>query len=170
MKHLPAVKKGHTSMARTMAHPLNSVPSVPRMMSDMFEGFFKDFGEIRLPSMGRFWKEQGLISPKFEILETKDAFNVTAELPGLEEKDIELTIDHDTLVMKGEKKLEREEKKKNSFFTESSYGQYYREVPMPWGVDSEKVKATFKKGVLKVNIPKTEKARIERRNVKITCE
>ncbi|HCE44289.1 MAG TPA: hypothetical protein DET40_12135 [Lentisphaeria bacterium] len=170
MKHLPTVRKGHASMARTMEHPFNSVPSVPRMMTDMFEWFSRDLGEIRLPSMERFWKEPGLISTKFDISETKDAYNITAELPGLEEKDIELTMDHDNLVLSGEKKQEKEEKKKNYFFSESSYGQYYRSIPMPWGVDSEKIKATFRKGVLRVNLPKTEIAKMERRKVKITCD
>ncbi|MFZ2655350.1 MAG: Hsp20/alpha crystallin family protein [Victivallales bacterium] len=170
MKHLPSVRKGHASMAGTMEHPFNSVPSVPRMMSDVFEWFSRDLGDILLPSMGRFWKEEGLLSPKFDISETRDAYNVTAELPGLEEKDIELTMDHDTLVLKGEKKQEREQDKNNNFFSESSYSQYYREIPMPWGVDCNKVKAAFRKGVLKVTLPKTEKSKIERRNVKIACE
>ena len=166
MKHLPAVRRGHASLARTMEHPFD----MHCTMNELFEGLFKDVGEIRLPSMGRLWKEPGVISPKFDISETDDAYNVKAEFPGLEEKDIEMTMDHDTLVLKGERKQERADKKKNYFFSERSSRQYYREVPMPWGIDSGKVKATFKKGVLKVTLPKTETAKMERRKVKVTCE
>jgi len=166
MKHLPAVRKGHAAVARTMEHPFD----MHRSMNELFEGIFKGLGGIRLPSMERFWKEPGVSAAKFDISETGDAYNVKAELPGLEEKDVELTLDHDTLVIKGEKKQEREEKKRNYFFSERSVGQYYREVPMPWGVDSGKVKATFKKGVLKVTLPKMEKAKMERKSIKITSE
>ena len=166
MKHLPTIRRGHTSAVRAMEHPFD----MHRSMSDLFEGLFKGFGEIRLPSVERLWREPGLISPKFNISESPEAYNVKAELPGLEEKDIELTLDHDTLVLKGEKKQEREQKRKNYFFSEHKTGQFYREIPMPWGVDSDKVKATFRKGVLKVNLPKMEKAKIEKRRVKITSE
>ena len=167
MKHLPAIRRNHTAMARSMEHPFESMQ---RNMDGIFKGLFRDMEGFRLPSMEWLSREPGLITPKFEVSETGDAFHVKAELPGLEEKDIELSVDHDTLVLKGEKKQEREEKRKNGFFSEKSYGQYYRSYPMPWGVDAEKIKAAFRKGVLTVCLPKMEKSKIERRKLKITCE
>ncbi len=166
MKHLPAIRKGHATLAKTVEHPFDLLHG----MNELFEGLVKDLGKIRLPSMERVWKEPVLVSPKIDIFETEDAYNVKAELPGLEEKDIELTIDHDTLVLKGNRKQEREEKRKNYFFSERNVGHYYGELPMPWGVDSEKAEATFKKGILKVTLPKIEKAKMERRRIKITSE
>ena len=166
MKHLPTVRKGSCVMSRTMEHPFD----MHRTMNLLFEGIFKDIGGIRVPSMERLWKEPAFISPKFDISENELAYNLKTELPGLEEKDIELTMDHDALVLRGEKRQEREQKKKNFFLTERSFRKYYGEVPMPWGVDMEKVKATFKKGVLKVTLPKTEKTKTERKSVKITSE
>lgn len=166
MKHLPVLRKGHTSLARTIEHPFDFLHG----MNELFEGIVKDFGKIRIPSMESVWKELSLASPKIDISEANDAYNVKAELPGLEEKDIDLSIDHDIIVIRGEKKQEREEKKKNYFFPEHLIGRYYGELPMPWGVDIEKVKATFKKGILKVTLPKIEKAKMERRRIKITSE
>lgn len=166
MKHLPTVRKENDFIARAMQHPFD----MHRSMNDLFEGIFKDLGGIRIPTIDRLWKESGSISPKFDISETDAAYNVKTELPGLEEKDIELTMDHDALVLKGEKKQEHEQKKKNYFLSERSSRKYYGEVPMPRGVDMDNVKATFKKGVLKVTLPKIEKARIERKSIKITSE
>lgn len=166
MKHLPIVRKGHAALARTIEHPFDFLHG----MNELFEGIVKDFGKIRLPSIEHVWKEPVMASPKIDISETNDAYNVKAELPGLEEKDIELAIDHDIIVIRGEKKKEREEKKKNYFFSEHNIAHYYGELPMPWGVDVEQIKATFKKGVLKVALPKLEKAKMERRRIKITSE
>ncbi|MFA6294231.1 MAG: Hsp20/alpha crystallin family protein [Victivallales bacterium] len=166
MKNLPAFKKGHATLARTIEHPF----ALLHGMNELFEGIVKDFVKIRLPAMERVWQEPVFVSPKIDISETDEAYNVRAELPGLEEKDIVLTIDHDALVIKGDRKQERELKRRNYLFPERNTGHYYGELPMPWGVDSEKVKATFKKGILKVTLPKIEKERMERRRIKITSE
>ena len=166
MKHLPVARKGHDALARTIGHPFDFL----RGMNDLFEGILKDFEKFRLPSMENFWRETGVIAPKFDISEAIDAYNVKAELPGLEEKDIDLSVDRGVLVLKGEKKHERAGKGKNYFLSERSSYRYYQEIKMPWGVDIDKVKASFKKGVLEVTLPKIEKAKMERRRVEITSE
>jgi len=166
MKNLPVIRKGHSVLARTIEHPFDLLHG----MNELFEGIVEDLGKIRLPSVENLWKEPVFVSPKIEISETEVAYNVKAELPGIEEKDIELTIDHDTLVLKGNKRQGLDEKKKKYFFSECDVSQYYGELPMPWGVEIEKVKATFKKGILKVILPKIEKAKMERRQIKITSE
>ncbi len=118
MKHLPAIRKGHGTLARTMEHPLEIMH---RGAGDMFEGLFRDFGSLRLPSMERFWKGWDMSLPKFEVSETDEAYHVDAELPGLDEKDIDISIDRDTLVIKGEKRQESENRKNGRFFSENSY-------------------------------------------------
>ncbi len=167
MKHLPAIRRNHTAMARPMEHPFEVMH---REMNELFGEFFRDFAPLTLPSMDRLWKGWGMVTPKFDVKETGKEYDITAELPGLEEKDVDLKIDHGMLVLKGEKKHEREEKKKGRFLSESSYRQYYRAFPLPREVDCERAKATFKKGVLRVTLPKDEKAKLEKKSIRILPE
>jgi HSP20 family protein len=104
------------------------------------------------------------------VAETDDAVEVSAELPGLDEDDVRVTLDNGILTVEGEKKTEREEKKRGVFFSERSYGRFQRSVALPAGIDESKVKASFKKGVLRVTIPKAESARATRRSIPIEAE
>jgi HSP20 family protein len=94
-------------------------------------------------------------SPKVNVSETEKEVLVTAELPGIEEKDVEVTLDNGVLAIKGEKKAEKEEKNKNYHRIERSYGSFVRSIALPHEVEEEKVEATFKNGVLTVKLPKT---------------
>ncbi len=134
-----------------------------RQMDDLLEEVLKDVGTARAPVAA-------MVSPNFELTETDEAIQVTAELPGMEEKDIEVSIEEDLLTVKGEKKQEREEKKKTCYFSERSFGRFQRVVQLPAGIDREKVKAQFKKGVLQITLPKTERAKTERKQIPITGE
>lgn len=165
MKSLPVRRKDEIEMSEMIEHPFDKLN---RHMSSLFDGFFRDLGGSSLPVRG-FTGEAGLISPKFEVSETEDAFIVSAELPGMEEKDIELAIDQNSLVLKGEKKQDHEEKKKNYFYSERSYGHFHRTMPVPDGVDKSKVKAKFSKGVLKVTLPKNEKEKSEKKRIAISA-
>jgi len=93
--------------------------------------------------------------PKVDVAETEDAIQVTAELPGLKEEDIEVSLADHNLVISGEKKAEKEEKDKNYHRIERSFGSFHRSVPLPAEVNGEKVDASFTNGVLKVVLPKT---------------
>ena len=96
------------------------------------------------------------MEPKMQVAETNDAINITAELPGIDEKDLDLQISSDGyLSVCGEKKNVVEQTDKNAYFSEISYGTFKRTLPLPWDLDYEKAKASFKNGVLKVFIPKT---------------
>lgn len=101
----------------------------------------------------------GEMSPSLDVSETETEIHVSAELPGLDEKDIEVELADDRLTIKGEKKQEKEEKKKNYFLQERTYGSFQRTVQLPAGVDAGKTKASFDKGVLTVTVPKTAAAR-----------
>ena len=142
-----------------------------RQMNDLFEHFFAGFGSPHgRPSLDRLpasWPEE---SPRFEVSETDDEIRIKAELPGIDEKDIEVTLDESYLTIRGEKKEEREEKKRNYVLSEVSYGQFHRTLPLPAGIERGKVKARFKRGVLTLSLPKSETAREQRRQIPIAAE
>ena len=106
-------------------------------------------------------------SPLVDISETKDDFVVKAELPGLEAKDVNVSISGDILTVKGEKKAEEEEKDEHYHRIERYSGSFQRVFHLPSGVKADKVKATFDKGVLKVTLPKVEEAKKKEIEVKI---
>lgn len=103
------------------------------------------------------WGEMGTFSPKVDVVEKDREIEVTAELPGLEEKDIDVTVDAQGLTLRGEKKEEKKEESGSFYRMERSYGSFQRYIPLSVEVDREKVKAKFKNGVLKIHLPKTGK-------------
>ncbi len=109
-----------------------------------------------------------VFSPAMEVTETDNAIEVATELPGMSEKDIEISVADGMLTIRGEKKFEKDEKKKNYRLVERSYGSFERAVALPGGVDASKVKAKMDKGVLKVEIPKPASAKTQQ--IKITAE
>jgi HSP20 family protein len=97
-------------------------------------------------------------SPAIDIVEEPAGYKLTAELPGMTEKDVELIVSGDTVTLKGEKKLEMERKDKNYTLSERTYGSFQRTFYLPDGVDRDKIAAEFGKGVLTVTLPKTPAA------------
>lgn len=104
-------------------------------------------------------------TPRVDVAETDTAIEVTAELPGIDEKDVDVVLRDDVLTIKGEKKSEREEKKKDYHLVERSFGAFSRTIQLPFAADAEAVKASFAKGVLKVSI--TKPAEVKDKTVKI---
>ena len=94
--------------------------------------------------------------PAMDVRETDEEVVVTAELPGLEAEELEVTLEKNMLVLKGEKKLEHEEKKENYIRRERSYGSFRRAVMLPCGVKEEEIKASYDKGILTIHLPKDE--------------
>ena len=117
--------------------------------------FFERFGGWEWPELQPF----GEWSPKLDFSETKDAFVVKAEIPGIEPKEIEVTLEGQMLTVKGEKKQEKEEKDEQYYRVERSYGSFMRSVRLPATVDGSKVTAAFKNGVLTVTLPKAPGAK-----------
>lgn len=107
-------------------------------------------------------------SPGFEVSETDDEIRVKAELPGMDEKDIEVTLDDDVLTIRGERNEQHEEKKRSYQISEMSRGSFYRTIPLQAAIDRDKVKARFKRGVLTLTLPKTEQAKSERKRIPIS--
>ncbi len=119
------------------------------------EKTFDDFSR-RGPLAGFAGFGEGATAPKIDVSESKDGLEVTAELPGVDEKDIDVTLSNGVLTIRGEKKTERDEtdKGKNWHVIERRYGSFSRTITLPYDPDSSKVEAKFEKGVLRVRLPK----------------
>jgi HSP20 family protein len=107
--------------------------------------------------------------PKVDVSEGKDAIDVTAELPGCDEKDIDVTLNEGVLTIRGEKKTERNEtdKDRNWHVVERSFGSFSRSIPLPFTPDSAKVEAKFDKGVLRVKLPKPAEVAKKEKKIEI---
>jgi HSP20 family protein len=134
-----------------------------REMDNMFEGVLGDWTR----PMNLLDRRLGSWMPQIDVRETTKELRVTAELPGMEEKDLEVSFVDGALTIKGEKNEEHEEEKGDVHRSERQYGMFERTIPLPAEVDVDKVKATFKKGVLKITLPKTREAQSNRRLIQI---
>ncbi len=105
--------------------------------------------------------------PQVDVSEDDDHVVVTAELPGLEEKEIDISVAGDTLTLKGEKREERETKSKDYVRTERTFGAFRRTIQLPCEVEDKGASATYKRGVLTVTLPKSERARKERHHIEV---
>jgi HSP20 family protein len=129
--------------------------SLHREMNRMFEDFARSFDVA--PWSG--WEKEGF-HPRTDVRETDDAVLVTAEIPGLEEKDFEINLTEGVLTLKGEKRHEHEEKEKGAVHRiERGYGSFQRRVPLPCEVEAEKATAEYRNGVLSVTLPKAPSAK-----------
>ena len=137
----------------------NAIATLQREMNHVFENFWNRVGQIEWP-----W---GSGEAKSDMVETDKAIEVSLELPGMEMKDIEVTVNDDMLTVKGEKKIERQEEKKGYYLSERSYGAIYRTIPLPPGVDGEKAQASFKNGVLTIKLPQTPEAQAKVRKIAV---
>src|SRR5450759_1123652 len=106
-------------------------------------------------------------NPAIDIAEGEKAYELIAELPGMDEKNIEVKVANGTLIIKGEKQEEKEEKKKDYYMRERNCGSFERRFEMPEGVDTDKIEASFKKGVLTLTLPKKLEAQKPAKKVKV---
>ncbi len=136
-----------------------------REIDRLFEGFGR--GAWLSPfrrsvfDIGPLWRseiELGVVAPSVDIAETEKAYEITADLPGMDEKNIEVKLVNGSLSIKGEKKEEKEEKKKDYYLQERRFGSFERCFAIPEGVDVDKIQASFQKGVLTVTLPKKAEA------------
>jgi HSP20 family protein len=108
-----------------------------------------------------------VLSPRIDLAETDKEVIVTAEMPGLDENDIDVSLDRNTLMIRGQKTAEKEDKEKHYYHVERAYSTFYRAVPLPCEVDDEHVKATYKKGLLTVHLPKIRGVAQARKRIEI---
>jgi len=134
-----------------------------RMMDDFFGRRFRPWWPDR-------WfrtDEMEVRAPVVDVFEDKNDIVVKAELPGLDKDNIEVNLTDNTLTIKGEKKKEEEVKEENYYRCERAYGSFVRSVELPKAVHADKVKASFKNGILEVRVPKTEEAKAKEIKVKV---
>ena len=105
--------------------------------------------------------------PKVDVTETKNEFLVSAELPGMDNKDMEVTLDNGTLTLRGEKKVEKEDNQKAYYSMERNYGFFQRSFQVPETIDQNKIDASFSKGVLTVKLPKATEAKEDVKKIHI---
>lgn len=138
--------------------------SLQRQMNSLFDDFFTGFDVApRGLASGKF----GSFMPSLDVKESDKEFTIRAELPGVEEKDIEVTVTDEAVTIKGEKKEEKEDKGKNYYYMERSYGSFNRVIPLSTETDANKAEAGFKNGVLNITIPKSQSAKAKGTKVPI---
>jgi HSP20 family protein len=103
------------------------------------------------------------LSPNMDVSETENEVRICAELPGVKEEDVDLTLNDDVLTIRGEKKFERKDDRENYHFLERSYGSFQRSLRLPYPVNPDEVRADFENGVLTVSIPKSQQQQRSRR-------
>jgi len=157
-------RRGNLPLRREGEHPFLSLQ---KEMNELFESFFR---RGHMPSFGDLGDWQEDFTPHINVKESEKEIHITAELPGMDENDIDVMLTGDALTLKGEKKEEREEKEKNYWHVERRYGTFHRVIPLPEGIDMEKVDATFKKGVLHISISKKEQVDSSVKKITIKTE
>jgi HSP20 family protein len=136
--------------------------SLRREIDQIFDRLREPGWGLPLPRSGAFdfsWPRMGfLVAPAVDIVEKNKEYEITAELPGLDEKHIEVKLVNDMLTIKGEKTDTKEEREKDYHLSERRYGSFSRSFPLPAGVDANKIEANFAKGVLTIKLPKSAEA------------
>ena len=158
---VPAKPEKKAAAPTTALKPSRPFESLRHEVDRLFEDFDRDFwrAPFRLFERAPLWqRETALAVPAVDIVEKEGAYEVTAELPGMDEKDIEVKLANGGLTIKGEKQEEKEEKRKDYHLHERTFGSFERYFAVPDGVDRDKIDASFKKGVLTVTLPKKPEA------------
>jgi len=145
---------------RNVARSDNPFMSLQREIDRLFDDFTRGFPVF---SNGGAVAE---LLPNMDVTETDKQIEITAELPGLEEKDVQVNLADNVLTIRGEKKAEKEEKDKTYRLVERSYGAFVRSLELPEGIDANAIKATIDNGLLKVTVPKPAPAQVKKIDVK----
>lgn len=162
--------KAEKSVAPT--HDWMSLDSLRREVDRLFDDL-RPFGwrlpsrrssfELDLPKAFAGWS----VNPAFDLVEKDKEYEITAELPGIDEKNIEIKLSNHLLTIKGEKSESKEEKQKDYYLSERRFGSFQRSFQMPEGVDDDKIEATFSNGLLTVRLPKTAEARSAEKKISV---
>jgi HSP20 family protein len=161
---------------KTAPVPANAPDAWRSLRTEMDRLFERFAGGWGMPSLRRMFDVEpafryessfSVPSPAVDVSEDDAGYKVTAELPGMSEKEIEVVVSGDMLTLKGEKQQEKEQKEKNFYLSERSYGSFQRSFYVPEGVDRDKIAADFSKGVLTITMPKTAKAVEQQKKIEV---
>ncbi|MFN3766967.1 Hsp20/alpha crystallin family protein [Ectopseudomonas guguanensis] len=163
-KKMPDKPAAESSKTPALNDPWRPLENLRHQVDRLFEDFTRTplhfpFGRTSF-DIEPFWK-RGMIGhdiPAVDIAEKDKSFEITVELPGMEEKDIQIRLANGNLSISGEKKDEREETRKNYHLSERHYGSFERTFSLPKGIDVENIEANFSKGVLEISLPKRPEA------------
>lgn len=142
---------------------------IDRLFDDLDGGFWRAPFRRSAFDVEPFWRREltWATTPAMDVAETDKAYEITAELPGMSESDVEVVAANGVLTIKGEKKEEKEEKKKDYYLSERRYGSFERRMQIPEDVDPDKIEAAFKKGVLTVTLPKKPEAQKPAKKIEV---
>jgi HSP20 family protein len=145
---------------------------VDRLFHDFQTGFLQAPSYRSLLDIEPFWRRDfGFnVTPAIDIVEKDKAFEVTAELPGLDAKNIDLQLSGNVLTIKGEKQEEKEEKTKDRYVSERRYGSFRRSLQVPDSVEVDKIEANFKSGILTVTLPKSPEAQKKQKTIPVSAK
>lgn len=136
-----------------------------RDMDRLFESFWQNDGLPR--SMPDTWMSTAELMPRIDETEDEKGFHVKVELPGMDKQDVDVSMTDGLLTITGEKKQEEEETGKNFYRKERSFGSFHRVLPIPCAVDESGIEASFRKGVLTIELPKTEEAKKKVKHIEV---
>ncbi len=162
-------EKPSAASSRQMWQPFENLrQEIDRLFDDFGRAFWRPFGRSLFAAEPLFRRELTLPTmPAVDVVENEKAYELTAELPGMDEKNIEVKVVNGALTIKGEKQEEKEEKKKDYYLHERNFGSFERSFGIPEGVDADKIEAIFKKGVLTVMLPKRPEAQKPAKKIEV---
>jgi len=139
------------------------VHALQSRMNQLFEDFWRDFGLWHRPGT----QALGAFSPHVDVSETDDEVRVRAELPGMSEQDVDVTVANGVLTIQGEKRTESTEEREGVQYSECSYGSFHRDIPLSGDLQEDKAQASFKDGVLTVTLPRSPEAKARTRRIEV---
>jgi len=167
---IPVERKTAVSTERRSPAPWQPFETLRKEIDHLFDNFSFGAPTSRLFNIEPWFRHGAALvgmAPAIDIAEKDKAYEVTAELPGLDEKDIDVAVSDNVLTIKGEKKEEKEEKEKSYYLSERRYGAFQRSLELPSGVDAGRIEAQFAKGVLTITLPKTAEAQKKQRKIDV---
>ena len=159
---------GRTEMAQRdeLDETMRPIMNLRRRIDRVFQEFFDDVPTANMPSM----MEQMSVQPRLDLRETEEAYEISADVPGMTDEDIEISVSDSSLMIRGERSLEESDEDDNYVRRERSYGMFRRRIPLPNNVERGEITANFNNGVLNIELPKTEEARSNWKKIDIDTD
>ncbi len=144
---------------------IRTLSRLQRDIDSIFDDFFRSGGIASAPA--RFPDKGAVLAPKLDVAETDKGYHLSVELPGVSEKDVDVSLHEGVLTIRGEKKAEEKKEGKNWHRVERTYGSFQRSVSLPKEIDEDAVSASFKHGVLSIDVPKSEKKKNNSKKIEV---
>jgi|SRR5882672_1513653 len=176
LRKTPEAKRAESSSPLAVAAATGALPATWPDLSRLFGADpFRLMHETLRDPIGGFGQldrwfgdfSPSLFQPRVDVVDDGNALSITAELPGMDRADVEILIEDDALILRGEKRLENKSEEKGCYRVERAFGNFQRVIPLPEGTDPQRAEAKFDKGVLTVRVPKTTTSKSDQRRVEI---